>query len=438
MRFTLQRKDYDSVIAALNESNTTLLTLVSQSKELEPYRRSRIWVIHIRAIQQLTRGIYRSLCASVTCNCTGVHGFALELDSRKAALMHIGGEGHASKSTFGVAFGSNRAEPTERWEQFHASSTRKNNDPPSVPLMPQRSLSTSSSVSAGPSLGNPLPAATSSPHTSTSSTMTSRDAIIARSCSLQNSSLIRVPRIEELCGVFAGKNKTLRKGCFGFVTDNSREFFLSHHTSDSSASVVITLKDILSAGDPRFPELDYTQKVKIAYALSSNILPLITTPWLEKVLNIEDIAFLGDEDPGACVYHLDRPFLAKDLAGSSNTSGASCGHQPSLHSAKPRIFTVLSLGLVLVQTMLGRGMEELRVAEQSCMSCLLDQRAAASQRAGAVLAKGGDMYADAVNWCLDNFLSRAHQDDEIFSQQYYDTVVAKLESIMDIVGSLPS
>lgn len=269
--------------------------------------------------------------------------------------------------------------------------------------------------------------------------MTSRDASFARPNVQQTSTHVHVPRIEDLCGVFAGKKKTLGGDCFGFVTDNTSKFFLSHKGRNSTVSSVVTLREILSSDNSQSPKLTYNQKVRIAHALSSNLLPLVTTPWLEKALNIDDIAFLGEEkDFGAYVYHLDRPCLARDLAIASGTPGASCGHQPSLCSAKPRISTILSLGLVLVQTMLGHDMEELRVAEQSCMSCLLDQRAAASQSAGAVLAKGGDMYADAVNWCLENFLSRAHQDDETFSQQYYDTVVAKLERIVDIVGPFSS
>lgn len=229
----------------------------------------------------------------------------------------------------------------------------------------------------------------------------------------------------------------LTGGCFGFITDNTSQFFLSHKNSNSSDCSAVTLRQILSGDNPCFPKLDYIQKVRIAYTLSSSLLPLVTTPWLEKVLNIDDIAFLGEEDLGSYVYHLDRPFLARGLAISSSTLGVSCGHQPS-GSIPPRTFTILSLALVLVQIMLGSGMEEHKVAQQSCIGCLLHQQAVISQRAGTVLAKGGPMYADAVNWCLGSFMSKARQDDETFSQQYYDTVVAKLEEVMEFAGLLSS
>lgn len=147
---------------------------------------------------------------------------------------------------------------------------------------------------------------------------------------------------------------------------------------------------------------------------------------------------MSEEDIGTYAYHLDRAFLTKELAINSSTIGGNCEHLSSQWLAKPTIFTIPSLGLVLVQTMLGRGMEELKLAEQSCMSCLLDQRAAATQRAGNVLAKGGGMYADAVNWCLEKFSSRASEDEETFSQLYYDAVVVRLEGIIELFGPLPS
>lgn len=437
VRFTLLKKDYDSLIAALNTGNATLLTLVNQSKELEPFRKSRARHSHIRTIQKVTKGVYTSLCASVNCKCIGVHGIALELDSRKTGLMDINNEENASKPAFGVAFGSNWAKTTERWEQLQAYSTTLSSDLISVPLVPQGPHFANSSGSVGLSLTNAIPGSANSHLTSTTSTMTSPGASYTRTCERQASANIPSSRIEDLCSVFAGKNKTFAGGCFGFVTDDTSHFLLFHRNINSSACTAITLREILSENNPRFPRLDYTQKVRIAYSLSSSLLPLVTTPWLEKVLDIDDIAFLGEEDLGAYIYHLDRPFLAKGLAMPASTPGVSCGHQPS-GSVPPRTFTILSLALILVQIMLGRGMEEHKIAERSCIGCLLHQRAVMSQKAGTVLARGGDMYADAVNWCLGSFMSKARQDDETFSQQYYDTVVAKLEGMVDIVGSLSS
>lgn len=351
--------------------------------------------------------------------------------------MDIKNEEHLTKPTFGVAFGSNWAKTAGRWEQLEAYSTSMSSDPPFIPLLPQGFHFADPSGSAGLSLANAIPASVNSTPTSRTSTMTNPGAGFTRPYGLQASRNIPLSRIEDLCSVFAGKNKALAGGCFGFITDNTSQFFLSHKNINSSACTAVTLREILSGGNPRFPELDYTQKVRIAYTVSSSLLPLITTPWLEKVLNIDDIAFLGEEDPTASVYYLDRPFLARGLAISSSSTGFSCGHQPS-GSVPPRTFTILSLALMLVQIMLGRDMEEQKVAERSCIGCLLHQQAAVSQKAGSVLAKGGHMYADAVNWCLRSFMSKARQDDETFGQQYYDTVVAKLEGIMDIVGPLSS
>lgn len=442
IRFTLQKKDYEGTIAALTEANDTLRTLVSQSIELEPSRQSRVQNNVIQKVQQLTRGIYTSLCASVNCNCAALHGLGLELDPQKAALMDIVNEGHAIKSIFGIAFGSNLGSSTEQWESFHASSASKKSNPPSIPLLPQMCFtSVRSSNTVGLSSVGTLPAPTSSRFTSTTSTKTRQDTSSKHSYEPQAVEHADLPQIKDLCREFVGKEKGVGPGCFGFVTDNTSEFYLSRNLKSCSSrgSTVDTLKEILAVDDPRFTELGYTQKANIAYTLSANLLPLITTPWLERVLNLDNVAFFGEDgDLGGCVYHLDRLFLANDLVVPPRTLGPSCGHQPLPSSAGTRVSMILSLALVLVQVILGRSVKELRVMEQSCMSCLLEQRAAACRKAGTVLSKGGDIYADAVNRCLGNFLSTAHLDDETFSQQYYGTVVAKLEAVVDIVGSCSS
>lgn len=105
-RFTLRKNDYDNLITTLNEGNETLRVLVSQSKDLEPFRKSLVRVSYIKMFQRLTQGIHTSLEASISCKCTGVHGLALELNcfSRKASLIRAD---DASTSPFGIAFGSN-------------------------------------------------------------------------------------------------------------------------------------------------------------------------------------------------------------------------------------------------------------------------------------------------------------------------------------------
>lgn len=296
-------------------------------------------------------------------------------------------ERHTAKTTYGIAFGSDMGSPAEQWNQSHASFANSDND--------RRQ------------------------HTSGTPT----EAI---NCT---------PQISNLCATFVKGNakgkETVKIGCFGFVPYKENRFDLSHESCNPAGSTVITLKQMLSDNHSQSPRLDLSQKIKIAYMLSSNLLPLVTTPWLEKVLNLDQIAFLGvEKGADGVVYQLDRPYLAKNLLASPKTLSLSCGHLSPPLSAKHNPVTILSLACLLVQIILGRSMDEFDTADQSCLDCLMRRRAAASQKVGAVLEKGVNEYADAVKWCLKNFLCVTNLDDGEFTHQYYSNVVAELEKLV--------
>jgi hypothetical protein len=342
---------------------------------------------------------------------------------------------HAAKTTYGIAFGSNRGDLAERWDQFHVSFANDSNGPPSVPLMPKGHFSSkgSSSIRGITSTGA-VPAIPNQTLTTTCLEFRpSHTSYEAPTGAKDRTSQIRDLCVEFVKGNVKGK-ETVKVGCFGFVPYKENRFYLFHETCNPAGSTFVTLKEILSGNHSQLPMLDYSQKVKIAYMLSSNLLPIVTTPWLGKALNLDQIAFLSvEEGVEGVVYHLDRPYLAKGLLTSPSTPDLSCGHSSHLPSAKYKPLTILSLACLLVQIILGQSMEEFNIRDRSCLGCLMAQQAAASRKVGAILAKTGDMYADAVNWCLENFLSAINLDDEEFTHRYYSTVVAKLEELADIV-----
>lgn len=383
----------------------------------------------------MTGGMYASLCASVSCKCASTHGFGLELHS--PTTHAICWNWSTTDPTFGLAFGSNRAKSTERWAQFHAALVGNRSGPPCVPLMPQAPLSSAESSESGkiPARGV-VPTIPENPVTNSTSTTTCQTPSAAHDSGSQAGSSSNIPRIEDLCGEFVEEKKGSNEKRFGFVTDNKTYFHLSHKSCNLTGLTFITLREILSRNHPQLPRLDYSQKARIAYTLSVNLLSLVTTPWLDKALNLDQIAFFRAADGlNGWVYHLDQLYLPKDLATPTSAAGLSCGHSTHLPSDKYKPLTILSLACLLVQIMLGHSMEDFHIAERSCLGCLMTQQAAASRKLGAVLAKGGDMYADAVNWCLQNYLSAVNMDDGEFDHRYYSKVVLNLEALVDIVGS---
>lgn len=382
----------------------------------------------------MTGGMYASLCASVNCKCACAHGFGLELHS--PTTNAIKWDWSTTDPIFGLAFGSNRAKSTECWAQFYAALVSNKSRPPCVPPMPQAPLSRAESSEIGQiSARGVIHTAQNNPLTNSTSTITCRTPSSALDSGSQAGPSSNIPQIQDLCGEFVEEKKDSKEKWFGFVTDNKTHFYLSHKSCNPAGLTFITLREILCRNHPQFPRLDYSQKARLAYTLSVNLLSLVTTPWLDKALNLDGIAFFRAADGlNGWVYHLDRVFLPKDIATPTSAAGLSCGHPTHLPSDKYKPLTILSLACLLVQIMLGHSMEDFHIAEKSCLGCLMTQQAAASRKLGAVLAKGGDMYADAVNWCLQNYLSAVNLDDGEFDHRYYSKVVLKLEALVDVVG----
>lgn len=441
VRFTLRSKDYKGLITALSEGNNALRILVSQSKDLEPFRQHRARTENIRIAQQQTEGIYTSLCASVNCKCASSHGFGLELPSRQGFSRGFGAWG-TNNARFGIAFGSNRAKSTEHWDQVRASLTSNTwysclPRRPSIPPMTGVPFPGSESSASYRMLARGVvPIIPNSALRSTTSTMTCQEVSATHDSGSEAEAHNNISQIEDLCDEFAKEKKISKERCFGFITYQKNQFYLSHQSGNPTGYTLITLKEILSGNNSQLPRLDYSQKAKIAHTLSSNLLSLVTTSWLEKVLHLNGIAFFRfDDGPNGWVYLLDRVYLPKSLATSPSTAKLSCGHSTYLPATKYKPLTILSLACLLVQVILGHSMDDFDIAERSCLKCLMTQQAAASRKLGAVLAKGGDMYADAVSWCLENYLSAVNLDDGEFNHRYHSTVVAKLEALVDIVGS---
>ncbi|KAL1848349.1 hypothetical protein Daus18300_013631 [Diaporthe australafricana] len=154
---------------------------------------------------------------------------------------------------------------------------------------------------------------------------------------------------------------------------------------------------------------NYTERLKVALALSYSVLHLYKTPWLAKIMTPEDIVFLREEqDSQQPSYYLDRPFLSKSLAMALPSTKDQAPHT----KGRPMDLTILSLGLLLIQIMVGRQVDDLGLSPEMRMDSTLEKKRKASEYTSSVMESGGINYADAVQWCLGSILSVACLDDE--------------------------
>lgn len=173
-------------------------------------------------------------------------------------------------------------------------------------------------------------------------------------------------------------------------------------------------------------EFSYTERLKLALSLSYSVLHLYKTPWLAKTVTPEDIVFLREQQhasPSAARY-LGRPFLTKTLAGQAPSAAQI---QSTQAEGRPIDLTILSLGLLLIQIIIGRQISDLALTPDIRMKSTLSKKEIALKYIASVMESGGINYADAVQWCLRSILSVACLDNEKFAQDFYDAVITRLE-----------
>lgn len=172
-------------------------------------------------------------------------------------------------------------------------------------------------------------------------------------------------------------------------------------------------------------QLTYLERLKIALALSYGMLHLHRTPWIPQPITSEDIGFSGETSvPGTYIYRLDRPLLAKTLASAS----INPTQLPAQTALRPVDINTLSLGLLPIQIIVGRYIEDLVVTTEMSFDAILTKQRKALQMSAPVLEEGGMNYAEAVQWCLNSVKSIATLDDDEFGRSFHDAVITRLEN----------
>lgn len=243
------------------------------------------------------------------------------------------------------------------------------------------------------------------------------------------------PAITDLCLTLRkGKYNTLATSdCFGDIFCNSRRFNLYHQESHPDDLSAVRLSTIL--GNPEIREslnFNYVEQLKLALLLSYSVLHLYKTPWLPKAVTPQDIIIVREQDQPSqnTSPYFGRPFLAKIPPSSAKPSAATI--QATQAKGRPRDLTILSLGLLLIQIIIGEQSGDLALNLDMESSSMLSKKEAASKYDVDVIVNGGMNYAKAVHWCLENMFSVAHLDNEKFAQEFYNDVIVRLEDDLEL------
>ncbi|KAH6987131.1 hypothetical protein EDB80DRAFT_589897 [Ilyonectria destructans] len=242
-----------------------------------------------------------------------------------------------------------------------------------------------------------------------------------------------LPRVSNLCQVIPRWRKGPAVSCYGYVTDTHRKFGLYPQENQLEPGTTVTLRQLLE-GNMSESQVGYVRKLKIALAISTSILHLYNTAWLTKMITLDDVLFFrGKEDVILSnVHSLSRPFVAKNIS-EAKQSHVGQSQQDTFTQQRPINLMVLSLGVLLIQVIIGKAIETLDMTECMDLDAILATNQAGKSFNGQILESGGINYTTVVDWCLNTVFSTGGLENENVSQNFYVEVVARLEEDVKIL-----
>ena len=237
----------------------------------------------------------------------------------------------------------------------------------------------------------------------------------------------RTVSITDMCSSFA-KCKSVDENLGVLEDDQSDDQYLlrlqkilSERPQDS-----VTLEMLLKGtGGIR---LDRRQRYKIAYTLVISHLQLYLSPWLSTHWSKNDIVFVKDPDTGC--LKLEEPYLVRDVKQTDHSLGSAYVNSDRL---------LQTMGILLIELCFGAVLEDHEMRKQYSANNVgrdnnLDLVAAldlavALEWSRSVGGESGELYSNAVQWCLRGQVTGA--GDDKWREELFSNVVAPLRSCHD-------
>ncbi|CAG7561089.1 unnamed protein product [Fusarium equiseti] len=449
--FSLRKKDYESIISRLKTANSVLRDLADDNRKLEPSRKRRSQARVVRLLRGLSQSMFDALKNAVACRCTHPHDLCLELVPRTATLVPTDVEdelarslnfhvilgsyessGTGTKSSAQSTGGARNLERLHRWDSFRLqlqSSIEQNADQTSslsIPSSERRSASPRPRVRFGGIFGSSSKLESTSPKEAPA--MGSRKNTNAGTPLLTPTTAPPVVSADLCQAVIAWEKeqKNPEAPCCGYIADPHRTFGLYPEGHCPAPSPIVTLRHLLMAYNES-RQYDLLEKLRVALAISMNILYLYKTPWLARILSLDDIVFFQESEKTSV------PSARSASTGTFVKVRVETIPSETLPFTKPPRASnpiLLSLGAMLIQVITGRPEPTLDMTTESNtdLAFIMEKRKAGLQLRDKVLEEVGENYLLAVEWCLNNVLGIMGFEDEDFCQCFYEGVVSRLEN----------
>lgn len=369
--FTLKRSRYDDLLSTIRSGVSNLENLTNRNINLESDRRVQSQGRLFKTLRDMASGLYRALRASFGCSCA--HQVGLELQRLSPTVTPNDDDDYIMKmlclklaisySFTALSSGNNAL----NWQEIAITATNPPLPPavdasraavtlPTVPLKRKR-VSFARFQSTTP---------TSSTMTATSTlTMPARSEFELRTlvpnltaCVANTVAFSSIGVVLDLCEKLRQSQKQAAGATYGTLVDQypptPRSYSVSptSTTEDSGTWSVVSLRDILEH-KTRFPPLSYRERLRLAVVISSSVLQLHGTPWFPTALTTRHIFFIGKKNPPDLTMY-QHPVALRHLPEDQTTPPAADQTGPALAGRDP---TLLSLGYVLIEVILGRTLD---------------------------------------------------------------------------------
>ncbi|KAI3322271.1 hypothetical protein HD806DRAFT_501542 [Xylariaceae sp. AK1471] len=433
--FSLKKSSYDDVLVRIKDGIASLETLTAQNVELEPKRKVRSQDRLLSLLRETSKSIYRAVKSSLLCH--EVHDLNLELAMRSANFIPQDEDEMVTKEfSFRIAISSQSISESvnqstkmvQFWDEVivkeMTASTPAVTGPPSPSLNPIKN-------SKAKTVRFWSQSTTAASSASALTVIQGHPTLVTEMADLTLEATLRVPGKQDtlllsLCDNLRKAKKQQVQNCYGYIVDSMstkrREYgiYRIEEAPDSEKWSTVSLRRVLESSTGQLPPLRYCDRLYLAVVLSSSILQLHQTPWLPDKLRSEDVVFVQREN----IPLYKHAFVAKRVPGrDQSTTGWPMKAASICHNT-----TVLSLGILLIELILGKPLHGAGVSDKSETEFLSDY-VAAQKLLNEVEELGGLNYGSAVRWCLNchSFRHNLSLEDEGFRQEVYSSVVAPLE-----------
>lgn len=233
--------------------------------------------------------------------------------------------------------------------------------------------------------------------------------------------------IQDLCAAIGTLQKPQRDVCLSLLANEyaKQKYGILIYPSkeppaDTDAWSISSLRSVLE--DSGFAR---RHRLKLAVTLSSSVLQLHETPWLDENWGKDDILFI--KRSGKTAY--DHPFVSQGFDHGQRSSHTA----PTSMRSIIRNQTLYALGVCLIELWYGKPMSGLHMPGDGPSDDPMTEWRMADRLVEELYDEAGDWYGDAVRRCIRcNFDRRGSSLDDVgFQKDVYQGVVTQLKENVD-------